>query len=233
MLRVIKSIKNRVYEALYVIILLPKNIYFNFRTLPIKQAIKLPFFVNYGVKLKELHKGVIFLNSDKIYKYMISIGRGGSEGIPLTSKGIISLKSSSKVIFKGSAQFHAGVRIYLDENAHAVFGDGFSANRNFILYYNDRIEFGDDCMLGWNIQIIDGNAHKVLYDGKIKKSICDINIGKHVWVGAEVKICRSVLIGDNSIVAYGSTITGGIFSHNSLIGGYPSKIIKKGINWNK
>lgn len=230
-MRIIQSIKNRTYEFIYKLLLLPKNIYFNFRVLPVEQAVKLPFFINYGVKIKEAHKGVIELKCDQISKYMISIGRGGSEGIPITSKGIVALGSKAKIIFEGTAQFHAGTRLWLDDDSKVVFGDGFSANRNFILYYNDEISFGKNCMLGWNIQIIDGNAHKVIDTGKEKDAKCTITVGDHVWIGAEVKICRSVSIESDSIVAYGSTITGGDFPAHSMIGGYPAKIIKEGVNW--
>lgn len=232
-MRILQSIKNRTYEFIYNLCLLPKNIYFNFRILPMEQAKKLPFFINYGVKIKEIHKGVVELKSNQISRYMISIGRGGSEGIPILSKGVISFRPTAKIVFEGMAQFHAGVRLWLDDNAQVKFGDGFSANRNFTLYYNDRIGFGKNCMLGWNIQIIDGNAHKVIDKGMEKDANCTIVIGDHVWVGAEVKICRSVSIGSNSIVAYGSTITGGDFPPQSMIGGYPAKIIKGGVNWRK
>ena len=228
-----KSIKNRTYEFLYKYLLLPKNIYFNFRVLPVRQAVKLPFFINYGVKIEEVHKGVIELKSDRISKGMISIGRGGSEGIAVTDKGMISFRAKAKIVFEGTAQFHAGTRLWFDDNARAVFGDRFSANRNFLLYYNDKIRFGKDCMLGWNIRIIDGNAHKVIYEGKERDNKCRIVIGDHVWIGAEVQICRSVSIGNNSIVAYGSTVTGGDFPAHSMIGGYPAKIIKGGVNWRK
>ena len=232
-MRILLSIKNRTYEFLYNLLLLPKNLYFNFRVLPAKQAIKLPFFINYGVKIQEVHKGVVEIKSDHVSKYMISIGRGGSEGIPVISKGVISFRPGTKIIFGGSAQFHAGTRICLDNNATVVFGDGFSANRNFILYYNDQISFGQNCMLGWNIQIIDGNAHKVIENEKEKNSKCTIKVGNHVWIGAEVKICRSVSIGNDSIAAYGSVITGGKFPDHAMIGGYPAKIIKEGVNWRK
>lgn len=232
-MKIVQSIKNRSYELLYRLFLLPKNIYFNLRVLPIKQAVKMPFFINYGVKVKEVHKGVIELKSSCISKYMISVGRGGSEGIPVMSKGIISFSPRAKIVFEGTAQFHAGARLWLDNDAEVVFGDGFSANRNFILFFNDKICFGKNCMLGWNIQIIDGNAHQVIYDGKEKKSRCAINIGEHVWIGAEAKLMRSTSVGNNSIVAYGSCITGGVFPDNSMIGGYPAKIIKEGVNWKK
>lgn len=232
-MNIFKSVKNRGYEFIYKFFLLPKNIYFNFRVLPFEQARHLPFFVNYGVKIEEIHKGCLELNVDKISKYMISFGRGGSEGIALMERGIFSVKPGAKVIFNGAAQFHAGSRLWIDEKGYVEFGRDFSANRNFTLFYNNKISFGNDCMIGWNVQIIDGNAHMMLYNEIPKESKSVIKIGDHVWIGAECKICRGVTIGDNSVVAYGSTITAGSFDSNVLIGGYPAKEIRKGVNWRK
>lgn len=232
-MNIILSIKNRSFEFLHELFLLPKICLLNFRALPFRQAVKLPLYVNYGVKIKEVHRGNIIIQNDHISKYMISIGRGGSEGIAATSVGLISLKKSAKVIFEGTAQFHAGSRLWLDEKSHVVFGNGFSANRNFTLFYNDEAYFGQDCMLGWNIEIIDGNGHTVLEENVPNIPKCTIRLGNHVWVGANVKIGRSVNIGDNCIVAYGSTLVGGNFPAGTMIGGYPAKAIKSGVNWIK
>lgn len=232
-MKIFLSIKNRSFEFLHDVFLLPKICLFNFRALPLCQAIRLPLYVNYGVKIKEIHHGNIIIQNDDIRKYMISFGRGGSEGIAITSAGLISLKRTSRIIFKGTAHFHAGSRLCLDEKANVVIGDGFSANRNFTLYYNNEAFFGNDCMLGWNIEIIDGNGHIVLENNIKHTQKCKICLGNHVWVGANVKICRSVEIGDNCIVAYGSTIVGGKFQMGTMIGGYPAKMIKSNVNWVK
>ena len=232
-MKILKSLKNRSCEVIHEFFLLPKIIYFNFRLLPFSQAIKLPLYINYGVKIKNVYRGVIDIRCNKLEKYMISFGRGGSEGVAKTSSGIISFQKSTKVIFKGTAYFHEGVRLFLNGNAVAEFGDKFSANKNFTLFYDDKISFGNECMLGWNIEIIDGNGHEVITNGIKQEKNCKIDIGNHVWIGANTKICRTVNVEDNCIVAYGSTITGGKFSSNTLLGGYPAKIIRENINWEK
>ena len=232
-MHIFRSIKNRTMEMGKSICSLPKNIYFNFKVLPLRQAIKLPIYVDYGVKIQEVYKNVIEIDDDNVYRYMISFGRGGSDGIAKTSKGIISFKDTTRIVFEGPAQFHSGVRLWADENAVLRFGKNFSANKNFTLFYNDEIFFGQDCMVGWNVEIIDGNGHSVINDNIKKSNTCKITIGNHVWIGANVKICRSVKIGDNSIVAYGSTVVGGCFGSYVMLGGYPAKVIKNNVNWEK
>ena len=229
----LKSIRNRSAEALYRLFRLPVNLYFNFRLLPFPQAVRLPFFISYGVAVREIHRGTVILSTDNISKYMISIGRGGSEGIPVSDRGGISFAPGARITFQGTAQFHKGSRIFLGDRAEVVFGDGFSANRNFLLYYDSQIRFGRDCMLGWNVQIFDLAAHRVFQNGREVSRSCEITVGDHVWIGAETRIVRGTVIGSHSVVAYGSTVTGGAFGTHVLLGGYPAKILREAVDWEK
>lgn len=232
-LRIFKSIRNRVAEILYQLFRLPVNLYFNFRLLPVSQAVKLPFFIGYGVSVKEIHRGNVVLLSDHIYRSMISIGRGGSPGIQVLGRGAVSFAPGARIVFGGTAQFHAGSRLFLGDRADVVIGDGFSANRNFLLYYDSKLSIGQECMFGWNVQILDVAAHRVFYGGEEKIRTCEIRIKDHVWIGAEVKLTRSTTIGRHSIVAYGSTMTGGTFGEGLLLGGYPAHVIREYVDWEK
>ena len=53
---------------------IPKTLYFNFRCFELKKAIKLPIFISYKVKLKQLGKGIIEVQNDHIKLFMIKLG---------------------------------------------------------------------------------------------------------------------------------------------------------------
>ncbi|KAB1183233.1 acyltransferase [Photobacterium damselae subsp. damselae] len=53
-----------------------------------------------------------------------------------------------------------------------------------------------------------------------------INIGSNCWIGAKVTILDGVTIGDGCVIAAGSIVTKS-FPDNVVIGGVPSKILKK------
>ena len=59
---------------------------------------------------------------------------------------------------------------------------------------------------------------------------CDIKIGNHVWIGANVTILKGVSIGDGSIVAAGSVVTKSI-PEACLAAGVPAKVIKENVQW--
>jgi len=74
---------------------------------------------------------------------------------------------------------------------------------------------------------MDHEAHGIKPDetrqlGEIGKAI----IGKNAWVGNNVTILKNSEIGDNSIVATGSVVTGK-FPANFIIGGIPANFIEE------
>lgn len=60
-----------------------------------------------------------------------------------------------------------------------------------------------------------------------------IEIGKHVWIGKDAKICKNVKLSDNSIVGWGSIVTKKFNEPNVIVAGIPTKIAKRGINWDR
>ena len=90
----------QVRHLLTYLISLPKTIFFNFRCLPINQAIHLPIFVAYNVKLLNLKKNVISIET--VVKFgLVRIGFSGTEIIS-SNRSLIDLKQG-KVIFKGKS----------------------------------------------------------------------------------------------------------------------------------
>lgn len=210
---------------------IPKTIYFNFRTLPLRQALKLPIFISYSSKLLHLRRGCIILDKsiqDKTFS--VVIGFNGTEVIP-PQKSIISLKYGN-VFFKGECHIAEGCVIDIDGGV-LTLGKRFSANRNCWISCNKSISFGEEAMLGWGTRFFDANGHKVFKNGVEKDSYKPIVIGNHVWIGSESHILKGATIPDNSIVAYGSVVTKQFQKPNSIIGGETASFVQDGIMWVK
>lgn len=55
-----------------------------------------------------------------------------------------------------------------------------------------------------------------------------------MWIAAKVDILKGTYVSDDSIVAYGTLLTGNQFTkRNCIIGGSPARIIKENVAWKK
>lgn len=215
---------------------IPKTIYFNFRVFPYDIAKKLPIFIAYNVKVKGYRKNCVTINGD-ISRFMIKINSvNGSDGInhSLNSRGFLSIGKNGRIIFNGKAEFARGISIRVGEGK-LVFGDNFSCNRNCFFTSSSNVEFGDNVLIGWNVNVRDSDGHKVYNsDGlKVDNSIKPVYIGNNVWIAANVDILKGVKIMDNTVVAYRSCVTKEMLEGNCIIAGFPAKIIKNNILWEK
>ena len=78
------------------------------------------------------------------------------------------------------------------------------------------------------------DAHTITdLEGKVLNYAESIEIGRHVWVGKDVKIDKNVRICDHSIVGWGSIVTKRFDEPNVIIAGTPAKIVKRGVNWDR
>jgi acetyltransferase-like isoleucine patch superfamily enzyme len=91
---------------------------------------------------------------------------------------------------------------------------------------------GDDCLLSENISIRTTDHHSII-DLKTQRSTnvpADIDIGRHVWIGPNCVVNKGVKIGDGSILATNTVVTGSIPS-TELWGGIPARQIRKDVSW--
>ena len=217
-----------------VLISIPKTLYFNFKVFKFKMAIKLPVYVNYNVEIMQIYKGAIKINTSKITPFMVKIGIGGSNAIK-DSRGKIFLNklNNGKVVFSGNAKFSNGIVIYVNKGI-IEFGINFSCNKNCFISSDYKVKFGNEVLLGWNVNIRDSDGHEIIYlNENEKKKEKDVEIGNHVWICSNVDILKNSKIGNDCIVGYKSLVTNIMVDNNKLIAGIPAKIIKNNVNWEK
>lgn len=101
---------------------------------------------------------------------------------------------------------------------------------------NANIDIGDRCMVSYNVNLYHTDGHPIMdYETrKIINKVKNMNIGDHVWLGANSTILKNSSIPNNSIVGWGSVVSGKYYTQDEggvVLAGNPSKVVKQGIIW--
>lgn len=208
-----------------------KTVYFNFHYFPFKTAIRMPFFI---YKCTELYKmnGKIIIESG-VKPGLVKFGPHG-----LGTQDLLYSRTMWEVmgtlVVKGNASIGRGSKISVGKDATLTLGDNFMITGNSEIICQKEVSFGKDCLLSWDILIMDTDFHKVLdEERKVTNLPKPINIGDHVWIGCRNTILKGVSIDDNNIISANSTITKSITESNCIVGGHGNyaSVIKRGIDW--
>lgn len=90
---------------------------------------------------------------------------------------------------------------------------------------------GEDCMFSYGVIMRTSDSHSILNVNKERiNKAKNIKIGNHVWVAQNVAILKGTIIGDNSVIGYGS-VCAGFIPTNVVAVGSPARIVKENINW--
>ena len=125
---------------------------------------------------------------------------------------------------------HFGVGDYcifnVRKNSHLKIGTNFGCNRNVYISCREKIEIGNNVIIGPNTIIIDNNHDYKDVDFKNKYNTDPIKIGNNVWIGANVIILPGTIIEDDCVVGAGTTVRGK-FDKGQLIYNKKETCVKK------
>lgn len=220
-----------------ILLSLPKTILFNFRVFSFETALKLPVLIAYNVKVNNIHKNCIEIDS-YVSRFMIKLNiDNGSDGVNTTfkQKGYFDIRKKGKLIFNGKANFSSGISIRID-NGIVTIGNKFSCNKNCFIACSEGITLGENVLLGWNVNIRDSDGHSIIIldsedNKKFKSEDHKVSIGNHVWVASNVDILKGVKIPTNCVIGYNSCVTKKFTQENCILAGYPAKVVKENIDW--
>jgi len=208
-----------------------KTVYFNFHYFPFKTAIRMPVFIYWRSELYKM-QGKIEIDGP-ITTGMMKFGSHG-----LGTQDLLYSRTMWEVmgtlIIRGKTNIGRGSKISVGDGAVLTLGHDFAITGNSEIICQKMISFGNDCLLSWDILIMDTDFHHVTNEnGDIINSPKPITIGDHVWIGCRNTILKGVYIASNNIISANSTITKSFQESNCIIGGHGNNayIIRNGISW--
>ena len=156
---------------------------------------------------------------------MLVFFRYFSNGSPYSiafEKGPTFINSKS-IKFAGKNAFGKFARIevfnQVNSSASVFFGKNTSAGDYFHLGCAERIDIGDNVLIGSKVLIIDHNHGKPSSDTALKTNVIPrerviysrpIKIGHNVWIGDGVSVLPGSIIGEGSIIGANSVVRGTI-----------------------
>jgi acetyltransferase-like isoleucine patch superfamily enzyme len=129
----------------------------------------------------------------------------------------------------GSLSIHSlavGSKILIGRNV------SFNGSADIAAHETSTISIGNQCLIASGLSMSSSDVH-MIYDrqtGERLNYAKDITVGDRTWIGGRVTVVKGAMIGSDSVVAIGSIVTK-TFEANSLIGGVPARLIRKGIEW--
>ena len=205
-----------------------KTIWFNFRALPFKQAVRFPFVLAYHTRIKRVGKIIL---EGRVSPFMISFGLIRLNTDSTSEKIVWSNKGT--VFFKGRTIIHKGVKISIREGGFLSFGARIKIGSLTKIVCTCKITIGNDFRMGWESQMFDTNFHFLtnIQTGKIYNRKKPVLIGNEVWIGNRCSIGKGTIIPNGAVVSCCSRVLGDMTKEGDypLIMGNPASIVKVGI----
>lgn len=211
-----------------------KTIWYNFTKLPLLQGIKLPLIICNHVIIRDLYRGGVLFDAPVNFGMIVL----GFQDIPTQDRKnkrmIISIQQGSHIIIKGKVRIGGGTELLLTSGSDLILGNNFYLSLNSAIYCHNKIEFGNDCTVGWNVIVMDSDWHITYNTSTNEKypTTLPIKIGNHCWICNDVQIQKGTELPNNIIVAAKSLCNKKYYiPEYSLIAGIPAKLKKEQIGY--
>ena len=207
-----------------------KALYFNFKMLPFRIAVKLPVFFYGSVKFSSL-KGQIKIEAP-LKTGMLGFGQ--SYELTTRSRGIAELFLDGTLLIKGHVAVGKDYFICIKHGAYCEIGHMTSMGTLGKLICTHKIILGDWVRIGYESQLIDTNFHPMVnvVSGEQYPINGVIEIGNYIYIGTQVIIYKNTKIPSYCSITSMSLCNKDYtnLNPNSMIGGVPATFIKDSIS---
>jgi acetyltransferase-like isoleucine patch superfamily enzyme len=100
---------------------------------------------------------------------------------------------------------------------------------------DEHCSIGDNCLLSWGIKMRTSDGHSVvdLATGKAINLPQDIEIEDRVWIGEHVSFLKGSHVSQDSVVGSHAIVTKKFSQPNCVIAGFPAKVLKENVKWDR
>lgn len=188
--------------------------------------------------LKKIRYRINLKKAKKRIEQNATLQGGRFEIGPESSVQLIDGARKENVIFKDGC-WPLG-QIAVQSNGVFIMHEHSKIEKTTRILCVNRIEIGPYSAVAENTIICDNNNHPISPSFRKKMRLTPVGhqmrmwkyssnapiiIGENCWIGSNVRICKGVTIGDNSVVAACSVVTKDVPA-NCVVAGNPAKVVK-------
>ncbi len=216
---------------LKILLALPRTLWFCFRYLPLRQALRLPVWLAPNVRVKHMWRGGIRLGKCSVG--IVRIGFHEADAVDVYSAHtILDIYPDGVVEFEADVHIGQGAIVCVKQNAKLATGRNFAISGTTSIVCSKSISIGHDVQFSWDTLVMDSDAHHILgADHTPMQNTAPVSIGNHVWIAAGCTLLKGTGIGNECVVAGNSLLNKKYDSDNVLIAGAPARIIKTIGGW--
>lgn len=150
----------------------------------------------------------------------------------------------TRVIFRGKGLLRIGDEVVLGDRdagmpgrpiylspraAHSVISIGRATRmtNGVELIALERIELGEECLVGAGVRILDADFHGVAPGERGRSgAVGAVSIGREVLIGMGAVILKRVRVGDGALIGAGAVVARDV-EPGSVVGGNPARVISR------
>ncbi len=205
-----------------------KTLWFNFKALPLKEALRMPIIISWNVKVRSVGKITI---EEPVTPGMISIGVIKIDPWE-TNEDQIIFCNQGHITFGGRTKIHPGVRLTVFPNAELKLGERVLFGCKNRIVCSKSITLGHDVRFSWEGQLFDTDFHFLtnINTGHVSHRQRPVVIGDNVFIGNRCTIGKGTVIPNGSVISCCSKVSGDHSSEgeNLLFVGNPAKVVGSG-----
>lgn len=202
-----------------------QTIAFNFKYLPLRQAVHLPIFLH-KVNAKDFHGRIKILSN--VEPGIIKIGQ---HTISIFADSGTFINGSGEIVFEKTANIGGGTFMSIGSEGKLYFGDKFTVTGEMKLVCYNKITFGKSVLVGWECRFQDKDFHQLCTpDMKILgEDNAPINIGDYCWFAQRCSVFKGTTLQKRTVVASNSLLNKKYDKSYCMLAGTPARIVKENV----
>lgn len=211
-----------------------KTLYFNFRTMPFRDAVKLPVFFYGRVQFYALDGNVEF-DGTPVKRGMVKIGRNVDAFCGAKKCAMILLSGGSRIVFHGPCTLNMDCSIRMVSGGTLLLGAYTFLGKEVKIVCENRIVVGEYTRIAFECQLIDTTFHYMHNQTtqEIKRKDGEIVIGAYNWIGNRTSVMKGVCTPDHTVATSMSLLnkdyTKQYDGKSLMLAGTPAKVIATGV----